>query len=204
MLEDIINLRTQLAIKHEIGQQEEAVLTDTQRSMIPHADLITYPRNWQDIVAKRKPSIISGLPPADAAVTKELETPVDLSALTPDTPLSEAIETIKNSVDPPLKIVVRWKDLADNAYIEQDTAIGMQGMSGIPVGKALKELLNTVSGGVANISYAVEDGIITIATKASLPTNLVTNVYDITDLVGTPSVAQTQLNVSTSAVSGGS
>ena len=32
MLEDIINLRTQLAIKHEIGQQEEAVLTDTQRS----------------------------------------------------------------------------------------------------------------------------------------------------------------------------
>jgi type II secretory pathway component GspD/PulD (secretin) len=203
MLEDIINLRTQLEVKHEIGQQEEAVLTDTQRSMVPHADLITYPRNWQDIAAKRKPSIISGLPPADAVVTKELETPVDLSALTPDTPLSEAIETIKNSVDPPLKIVVHWKDLADNAYIEQDTAIGMQGMSGIAVGKALKELLNTVSGGVANISYAVGDGIITIATKASLPTNLVTNVYDIADMVGTPSAAQTQLNVSTSAVSGG-
>jgi type II secretory pathway component GspD/PulD (secretin) len=204
MLEDIINLRTQLEIKHEIGQQEEAVLTDTQRSMIPHADLITYPRNWQDIVAKRKPSIISDLSPADTAVTKELETPVDLSALTPDTPLSEAIKTIQTSVDPPLKIVVHWKDLADNAYIEQDTAIGMQGMSGIPVGKALKELLNTVSGGgVANISYAVEDGIITIATKASLPDNLVRKVYNITDLVGTPSNAQTPLNISTSGVSGG-
>jgi len=203
MLEDIINLRTQLEIKHDIGKQEEAVLTDTQRSMIPHADLFTYPRNWQDIVAKRKPDIISGLSPADAAVTKELETPVDLSALTPDTPLSEAIKTIQTSVDPPLKIVVHWKDLADNAYIEQDTAIGMQGMSGIPVGKVLKELLNAVSGGVANISYAVEDGIITIATKASLPDNLVTNVYDITDLVGTPSTAQTQLNISTSGLSGG-
>jgi type II secretory pathway component GspD/PulD (secretin) len=203
MLDDIINLRTQLEVKHEIGQQEEAVLTDTQRSMIPHADLITYPRNWQDIVAKRKPSIISGLPPADVAVNKELETLVDLSALTPDTPLNEAIETIKTSVDPPLKIVVRWKDLADNAYIEQDTAIGMQGMSGIPVGKALKELLNTVSGGVANIDYAVQDGIITIATKASLPTSLIPNVYDITDLVGQPSIAQTQLNISTSGVSGG-
>jgi hypothetical protein len=44
MLQDIINLRAQLEIKRELGRQEEAVFTDNQRSMIPHADLITYPR----------------------------------------------------------------------------------------------------------------------------------------------------------------
>jgi Flp pilus assembly secretin CpaC/tetratricopeptide (TPR) repeat protein len=203
MLEDIINLRTQLEIKREIGKQEEAVLTDTQRSMIPHADLYTYPRNWQDIAAKRKPEIISGLPSVDVAVYKQLETIVDLSALTPDTPLNEAIEIIKTSVEPPLKIIVRWKDLADNAYIEQDTVIGMQGFTGIPVGKALKEVLNTVSGGIANIDFAVEEGVMTIATRESLPGKLIPNVYDITDLIAPPVNFESQMQLPSGGGGGG-
>ncbi|MDD5011873.1 MAG: hypothetical protein PHQ00_07100, partial [Phycisphaerae bacterium] len=203
MLEDIINLRTQLEIKREIGRQEEAVFTDTQRSMIPHSELITYPRNWQDIVAKRKPSVITGRSPADIAVDEQLKTLVDLTALTPDTPLNEAIEIIKVSVEPPLRIIVRWRDLDENAYIEQDTVIGMQGMAGIPLKKALKELLDTVSGGIANIDYIVEEGIITIATRASLPTKLVAHVYDITELVGRPAQFETDLEISTSGVEGG-
>lgn len=184
MLEDIVNLRRQLEVKKEMGKGEEAILTGTQRSMIPHADLVTYPRNWQDIVAKRKPTLITGLAPADAAVYKQLETLVNLSALTPDTPLDEAIEIIRTSVDPPLKIIVRWKDLEENAYVEPDTVIGMQGLSGIVLSKGLGELLNSVSGGVTRISFVVEDGVITIATTGSLPTRLVTHVYDIAELVG--------------------
>ncbi|MFA6187153.1 MAG: hypothetical protein WC770_08090, partial [Phycisphaerae bacterium] len=185
-LEDIINLRRQLEIKKEMGKEEEKLFVDNQESMIPHAGLMTYPKNWQDIAAKRKPKTITGLSAADAAVYKLLETPVDLSSLTPDTPFSDAIELIKNSVEPPLKIVVRWKDLEENAYIERDTVISMQGLSGIPVGKGLKELLDSVSGGVTKIDYVVDDGIITVATKESLPNKLVTHAYDITELIGTP------------------
>jgi tetratricopeptide (TPR) repeat protein len=203
MLEDIINLRTQLEIKREIGRQEEAVFADTQKSMIPHAELYTLPRNWQDIVAKRKPSVITGRSPADIAVDEQLKTLVDLTALTPDTPLNEAIEIIRVSVDPPLKIMVRWRDLDENAYIEQDTVIGIQGMVGIPLKKALKELLDTVSGGIANIDYIVEEGIITIATRASLPTKLITHVYDITELVGRPAQFETDLAISTTGVESG-
>jgi type II secretory pathway component GspD/PulD (secretin) len=107
------------------------------------------------------------------------------ATLTPDTPLSDAIEAIKNSIEPPLKIVVRWKDLEDNAGIEREMAIGMQGLDGIPVGKALKELLDSISGGVTKIDYVVDDGIITVATKESLPTKLITQIYDITDLTST-------------------
>jgi Flp pilus assembly secretin CpaC len=185
MLQDIINLRAQLEVKHEIGQQEEAIFTDNQRSMIPHADLITYPRNWQDITAKRKPNQITGVSPADAEVYKQLETQVDLSALTPETPFNEAIEVIKNSVTPPLKIVVLWKDLSDNAYIEQDTPIGMHGFAGMPVGEALRTLLTAIAGGVANIDYTVKEGIITIATKESLPASkMVTQVYNINEIIG--------------------
>jgi len=185
MLQDIINLRTQLEIKREIGRQEEAVFTDVQRSMIPHADLMTYPRNWQDISAKRKATVITGLSQADSDVYKQLETLVDLSALTPDTPFNEAIEIIRNSVDPPLKIIVLWNDLSDNAYIEQDAPIGMQGFAGVPVGETLRIMLTSISGGVANIDFVVKEGYITIATRESLPgTKLITQVYDISEIVG--------------------
>jgi len=204
MLEDIINLRRQLEVKKEMGKEEEAILTETQKSMIPHTtgyrEVLTYPRNWQDI-AKREPKMITGLAPADAAVYKQLDTVVDLSALTPDTPFEEAIETIRTSVDPPLKIVVRWKDLEENAYVERDTVIGMQGLNGITVGKALKELLNSVSGGVTTIDFAVEDGIITIATSGSLPPRLVTHVYDVTELIGAPADFRSELQ--TTEVTGG-
>jgi Flp pilus assembly secretin CpaC/tetratricopeptide (TPR) repeat protein len=185
MLHDIINLRTQLEIKKEIGQQEEVVLTDVQRSMIPHAELMTYPRNWQDISAKRKSTLITGISQADQDVYNQLQVQADLSALTPETPFNEAIEIIKNSVTPPLKIVVLWKDLADNAYIEQDTPIGMHGFAGMPIGEALRTLLTAISGGVANIDYTVKEGIITIATKESLPASkLVTQVYTVNEIIG--------------------
>ena len=100
MLEDIINLRRQLETKKEIGKGEEDVLYEAQKAMVPTASLYSLPRNWQDIAA-RKAKIISGLSDADAAVYKQLDTIVDLSALTPDTPFSEAIETIRTSIDPP-------------------------------------------------------------------------------------------------------
>ncbi|MDD5135038.1 MAG: hypothetical protein PHP01_06485 [Phycisphaerae bacterium] len=186
MLEDIINLRRQVDLRKEMGREEQDVFYEAQKSMIPHADLMNYPRNWQDIAAKRKPTTITGLSAADAAVYKQLELLVDLSVLTPDTPMEEAIEIIRTSVDPALKLVVRWKDLADNAYIERDTIIGMQGLNGIPLGKGIKELLDSVAGGIAGIDYSVDDGIITIATRESLPNKLVTHVYDITELIGTP------------------
>jgi len=193
MLEDIINLRRQVEVKREMGREEMNLFYDTQKSMIPHAELITYPRNWQDITAKRKTEPISGLSPVDAAVYRQMETVVDLSMLNPDMPFDEAIEIIRASVDPPLKLTVRWRDLEENAYIERDTAIGMQGISGIPLGKAIKEVLNSVSGGFVELDYAIEDGIITIATKQSLPGKLIPRVYDITELIGVPAQFRAEL-----------
>lgn len=192
-LEDIINLRRQLEIRKEMGKEEEKLFVDNQESMIPSAGLMTLPKNWQDIAAKRKSSPITILSATDAAVYKTLETPVDLSNLTPDTLLSDAIDIIKNSVDPPLKIVVRWNDLEEYAGIDREMVIGMQGLSGIPVGKGLKELLDSIPGGVTKIDYAVDDGIIIVATKESLPNKLVTQVYDITDLIGAPANYSSQL-----------
>jgi len=124
------------------------------------------------------PSI--GHDPADYAVYEQLDQIVDLSTLTPSMPFSEAIEELKNSVEPPLKIVVLWRDLLDEAEIEPITEINMDGVPAIGLGKALELLLKAVSSGaVDELGYAVDKGIITIAAAESLPRRLETRVYDI-------------------------
>lgn len=111
----------------------------------------------------------------------------DPSTFTPETPFGEAIDILRNSTDPPLNIVVLWRDLEENADIDRDTPIGMDGVSGIRLRTCLKLLLASVSGGgLEKLRYVVEGGVITIATQDSLPKRKITRVYDITDLVSAP------------------
>jgi beta-lactamase regulating signal transducer with metallopeptidase domain/tetratricopeptide (TPR) repeat protein len=127
-------------------------------------------------------------PPAEQnqlneAVYKQLDEIVDLSKLSPEMPFAQAIEQLKYSVAPPLKVVVLWRDLSDNTGISQTTPINMDAIPAVRLGTALKLLLKSVSGN-AVLDYAVEDGMIFIATIDSLPTRFETSVYDISDLVG--------------------
>jgi hypothetical protein len=96
-------------------------------------------------------------------------------------PLGEVIALLKNSVDPPLKIVVLWQALSDNADIDQKTPINMDAIPSTRLGTALKLLLKSVSN-FAELDYAVEDGVIFIGPVDSLPAKFETRVYDISDL----------------------
>ena len=122
----------------------------------------------------------------NGAVYKQLQQTVDLSALTVQTTLSEAIELLRNSTEPPLKIVVMWRDLSDNANIDQDTTIQMDGVSGITLHTGLEILLRAVSSDYAKLGYIVKDGIIIVATTDSLPVKMSTRVYDISYLLAAP------------------
>jgi hypothetical protein len=122
--------------------------------------------------------------PADMAVCEQLDQIVDLSMLSPEMPFSEAINILKNSADPPLKIVVLWRDLLDNAEIEPSNEINVDGLPEVRLGTALELLLKSVEDGFTTLDYVILNGVITIATKDSdsLPNNLVTRVYDISSL----------------------
>lgn len=197
MLEDTINLRRQLEIKRQSEQQEIDLFNETRQSTIPHAEDITFPSNWPELTKKRERETAGALDPLDVAVYRQLESVVDLSALQPDMSLEEAIEEIRNSVEPPLKLIIRWRDLSDNAYIERDTTIGTQGLSDIPLGKGLSELLKSISGGIAEIEYAVDQGIITIATSEALPGKMITDIYDVTELISNKAQYSVDLDIDT-------
>ena len=121
------------------------------------------------------------------AYKKVNRTTADPSSFTPDMPLDQAIDILRNSTVPSLNIVVLWKDLEENADIYRDTPIGMDGVSRVPLRTHLKLLLMSVSaGGAEKLVYVVDDGVITIATQGSLPKKMIARVYDITDLVSAP------------------
>ncbi len=111
----------------------------------------------------------------------------DPSRFSQNMPFGEAIDILRYSTNPPLNIVVLWRDLAEKADIDKTTPIGMDGVSGIPLRQHLELLLMSVSAGsAAKLGYVVEKGLIIIATTGSLPNKAKTRVYDITDLVGEP------------------
>jgi len=141
----------------------------------------------------KRPTTVASLDPADAAVHKQLEQIVDLSALEPTTPLSEAFDIIKNSVDPPLTIVVLWRDLYDNAEIEPTTEINLDGLPAVPLQRGIDSLLKAVAGGFGEkIGFVIQDGVITIATVLSLPTTLETRVYEVPGALGSGQTARQQ------------
>ncbi|MHC4122364.1 MAG: type II secretion system protein GspD [Planctomycetota bacterium] len=184
MLEDMINFRKQLEMKKERGEEKVEILKRTDEATIPYADEITYPKNWAEIKAKRTPEEMEGHDAVNLAVYRQLDESVDLTALKPDMTFSDAIEEIKNAVSPPLRIIVMWLDLEENAQIYKTTEINMDPISQVRVGTALNLLLESVSGGFAELGYTVRDGIIRIAIKESLQEELVTRVYDVSILLG--------------------
>jgi len=115
-------------------------------------------------------------------VEQQLDTIVDLSMLAAEMPFSEAVKYLKNAVEPPLPIVVLWKELLDSCDIEPTTPIDMDGPENVRLGTALKMLVAAVGGSHADISYQIDDDVIVIReeeTQTPLPASV--RSYDETD-----------------------
>jgi hypothetical protein len=117
------------------------------------------------------------------SLDEQLEVRVDVSGWTLDTTFSQAIDELKSSVDPPLRLIVLWKDLYDNVGIDRQTPIMMDGISGVPLRAALSSLLMAVAGSPGQLGYVIDGGVITVGTKDSLREKWHTRVYDISDLL---------------------
>ncbi|MFB0553775.1 MAG: hypothetical protein ACETWQ_10730, partial [Phycisphaerae bacterium] len=188
-LEDMIYFRKQLEVQKETRKQKADILLKTDESGIPYAEELTYPPYWRELIEKptRQPDKPIGLDPLDAVVYKQLEQVVDLSDLTPGMSFGEVIEKLRNSIQPPIQIQPNWKDLLENAEVEQSTPAGLDPLTGIKLRKALEILIAGVSSvEFAQLTYVVDEGVILIGTVDMLPPKMVHRVYDISDLVAEP------------------
>jgi len=110
----------------------------------------------------------------------------DLSALHPDMTFSEAINVFRNSTEPPLNIIVLWKDIETNSDVDRYTPIGIEPISGISLVKSLELVLMAVSSDPKSLIYIVEKGTIIVGTRDALRRKPETHIYDIIDLLGQP------------------
>lgn len=140
---------------------------------------IHYPRNWDEIVKKRQQQ--------ESAKNTLLETKIDFSGLGANSTIQEAVDYIRKSTKPPLTIVVLWGDLSENAFIERDTPIAVDGLGLMTLQAGLRAITRSLSSSeISDVGYIIENGILTIATKASLPKQFSNKTYDVTDLVVRP------------------
>ncbi|MDT8303576.1 MAG: hypothetical protein RQ760_19000, partial [Sedimentisphaerales bacterium] len=191
-LDDMIFFRKQSSIKKESDKQRAEVLMKTDESGIPYAEELTYPPYWKELIERptRQPDEPIGLDPLDAAVYKQLDEIVDLPNLAPGMSFGEVVEMLENSVQPPIQIQPNWKDLLDNAEVEQATPAGMDPLTGIRLRKAIEILIAGVTssqlGEFGELTYVVDEGVVLIGTLDMLPPKMVQRVYDVTDLVSEP------------------
>lgn len=116
-----------------------------------------------------------------------LDTPVDCSMLSDDTPLSEALRLLAESVEPRLPLLIFWKDLQVNAFIEKETPIGVDGLGRIKLRQAMNIILRSVSAGGSRLVVVTEGGMIKLGTEQTLLRNKATQVYPVQDLLAPPS-----------------
>jgi hypothetical protein len=109
---------------------------------------------------------------SDQAVQEQLDKRVDLSGLRRGMPLAEAIEVLRQSVNPALKIMVLWRDLAEKADVPEATPIDLDGVNPMKLEMGLRLVVKDVSdrgrGGEQAIDYTLDGGVAVVATKETL------------------------------------
>ncbi len=122
-------------------------------------------------------------PPAPKVVLE------DPATFTPDMTFGRAIEILRHCVNPPLNIVVLWRDVEERAGITRETLIGLDGVPGLRIRQYLDTLLRSVSAGAnAELGFCLDGGVVLVATKDSLPKpKYEVRVYDVSDLLAPPS-----------------
>jgi len=104
--------------------------------------------------------------PGARAIREQLQKEADLAALRADMPLADAIERVRTAGTPPLRIVVLWNDLKGHG-VEPNTPIGMDGVNPMRLETALQLLVKAV-GSSSHLDYALDNGVITIASGQTL------------------------------------
>jgi hypothetical protein len=106
-----------------------------------------------------------------------------------------------------MNIVVRWQILED-ALIKRDKPISMQAKN-LRLSQILWLLLNEAAGSETRLAYRASGNLLVISTADDLGKELVTKVYDVSDLLlqppssGRPDFSQNNQGLSSSGTSGG-
>jgi general secretion pathway protein D len=151
-----------------------------EEKTIPYEDLLRYPSNWPTISELRERSVLEerGVAAEDQAAQLLLERRLPEVRLD-GIGFADVVEFLRDVSG--ANIFVNWRAM-EAAGIDKSTPVSIR-MRDVRFAKVLDTILDDVGGGTVELSYTINEGVVTISTEEDLARNVVTRVYDIRDLL---------------------
>ncbi|MDP6636618.1 MAG: hypothetical protein QGG42_17100 [Phycisphaerae bacterium] len=186
LLQNFTQLESEKGLLKDVYRETNLAQLDIIRSEIPWHLLVTYPKDWKEITIRRKPfdARSQAETEMDRIVRKQLDTRVSKLDFE-DMELTQVFQFLRDVSG--ANIHVKWRALALES-IEPATTVNVH-LSSVTFRKALDTILEDVAtGGEPGVSetglgYVIDEGVITISTKADLGKQTVVRVYDIRDMI---------------------
>lgn len=178
-LDDLEELRANKlgrSLRDEFYKQSRDSLNAVEEAKIPWADLLRYPRNWPEIIARPERGGPGMVRTSSFVAALDSTVPVNFRK----EPLETAIEKLAMAQN--LNIIVKWHDL-QRVGVSPETPISLRVPNEITLKRALTEVLDQAAAGGATIGYEITDEALVIATQDTLDRNTHQVVYDINDLL---------------------
>jgi hypothetical protein len=148
-------------LRESLRQAYESCRTDIEQMLVDA-------KTQYQFVESRLDGTTGAIPPATLRIRQQLDMEVDLSQLSPQTPLAAAIEILRKSVEPPVNIVVLWKDVETNLFVQPSSPANFEGSPRTRLGTALDLLVKGLYDGSAKPMWKIRDDTIVIGTAATL------------------------------------
>ena len=176
-LDELRAFRQGRRLRDEFYREQRGALLAVEEAKIPwHVELL-YPRNWPEIIS-RPDRVGPGGARSGARLFAALDKPISVDFA--DDPFDQVIAQLTETHR--LPIIVNWNDL-EAAGIARDTPIDLYLPVEISLKRALTEIVEQAGSRGNEVGFEVFDGIIKIATQATLDEDTYTAVYDINDLL---------------------
>lgn len=178
MLVDLREYQIGRELRDDFYRESQRALNDVERSKIPwHDETQRYPDNWLELISRPERRRAGSRGPNRrlfGALDRKI--PADFV----NDPFDQVIERLATTQR--INLIVNWNDLK-RAGVERDVPIDLNLPREISLKKVLTETLEQAGGGLVELGFEVHEGVIKIATRATLSLNTYTAVYDINDLL---------------------
>ncbi len=183
ILRDELYLRESDRLLKDKANHTATLGLENREAVIPYTDLINYPTDWPQM-SQRRIAAATGVSiesDVDRNTRHLLDEHIVDASFTGDS-LEAALNYVRDTTG--VNMVVLWGAI-ETAGVRRDRAI-TQPLKRVSAAQLLKIVLENVSSdleGESRLGYAVENGIVKVATRKELKNNTVENIYDIHDLL---------------------
>ncbi len=178
MIEDTIIYRRYLILQRDKSLSAAWTSVENQKAMVLPKDIMNYPADWPAISFRRGEPLEFVESEADRTVLDTLRNtslPVELNNNAFEDVIGFISSTARVDID------VDWDSLADIG-VDPDTPVTLR-LRNATLETVLDRVVQRVSDRTLPAGWAVQDGIITIASDEVLRRNTVLEIYDIRDLL---------------------